>query len=268
MNEARSLVISLMALALALPAGAGELKSKESKEEKKARVRAGYACVADFIGHAPVDPRPLPPLPGAGSVTVRALLVAKAALPADPLTGETGDLEGLAAYGFGASAVMDIDESGRLSAPRHMADAGLALKPGELLSVYVFASKDGAPAVNILSAYPHSVARGKGGFAHQSSERLSLQLQPAAGAACTSIIPTLEQLMRPATDQEATSWEKSHPEIVAGVIVESLREGMTTAEVESIMGAPERRAEVGGKTIYFYPKLKVTFTAGKVTGIE
>ncbi len=44
--------------------------------------------------------------------------------------------------------------------------------------------------------------------------------------------------------------------------------GMTTAEVEGILGAPERRATLAGKTIYFYPKMKVTFQDGKVTNIE
>lgn len=90
----------------------------------------------------------------------------------------------------------------------------------------------------------------------------------SGGASCETLKATLGKLFRPATAEEVASWEKTHPEITNGTIVLSLREGMSPEEVEAILGTPEKKATIGGKTLYFYPKMKITFTAGKVTGIE
>jgi hypothetical protein len=43
---------------------------------------------------------------------------------------------------------------------------------------------------------------------------------------------------------------------------------MTFKEVESSLGSPERKATMTSKTIYFYPKMKVIFSNGKVADIE
>jgi len=43
---------------------------------------------------------------------------------------------------------------------------------------------------------------------------------------------------------------------------------MTVGEVEAILGSPERQATVTGKTVYFYPRMKVIFRDGRVAGIE
>jgi len=48
----------------------------------------------------------------------------------------------------------------------------------------------------------------------------------------------------------------------------TLSEGLTIAQVETIMGKPRQSAVVGTKTIYLYKDMKITFVNGKVTDIQ
>lgn len=48
----------------------------------------------------------------------------------------------------------------------------------------------------------------------------------------------------------------------------SISPGQTTTEVTAALGQPKRIVNLGGKTIYFYDGMKVTFKAGKVSDIE
>ena len=44
--------------------------------------------------------------------------------------------------------------------------------------------------------------------------------------------------------------------------------GQTEEQVRALLGAPKSTQETAGKKIYVYPSLKITFTDGKVTGVE
>lgn len=44
--------------------------------------------------------------------------------------------------------------------------------------------------------------------------------------------------------------------------------GLTVDQVTAILGKPKSTQETGGKTIYVYPDVKVTFSGGKVAAIE
>jgi len=44
--------------------------------------------------------------------------------------------------------------------------------------------------------------------------------------------------------------------------------GMTTNEVEGILGAPKNVANVGAKKIYVYKDIKVIFIDGKVSDVQ
>jgi hypothetical protein len=48
----------------------------------------------------------------------------------------------------------------------------------------------------------------------------------------------------------------------------SIQMGMTVDQVESALGAPDKKVSVGAKLIYIYKDLKVTFTNGKVTDAQ
>jgi len=44
--------------------------------------------------------------------------------------------------------------------------------------------------------------------------------------------------------------------------------GMTMGEVESALGKPDRKANLGTKQIYYYKDMKVTFKDGKVSDVQ
>jgi hypothetical protein len=48
----------------------------------------------------------------------------------------------------------------------------------------------------------------------------------------------------------------------------SIQMGMTVDQVESALGAPDKKVSVGAKLIYIYKDLKVTFTNGKVSDAQ
>jgi hypothetical protein len=48
----------------------------------------------------------------------------------------------------------------------------------------------------------------------------------------------------------------------------TLELGRTKDQIVSIMGQPEKIANLGAKQIYFYKDLKITLTDGKVTDIQ
>jgi hypothetical protein len=86
------------------------------------------------------------------------------------------------------------------------------------------------------------VQRKMGSFQHNSSEPIGLKLEVSPKVRCETLQATLAAMLRPATPDEVSSWEKHHPDIVNGTIVRSLKEGMTATEVEQILCTPERTA--------------------------
>lgn len=57
--------------------------------------------------------------------------------------------------------------------------------------------------------------------------------------------------------------EAAGPPLPPGISV-----GQTKAEVAAAFGQPERVSRLGGKDIYYYKDMKVTFTGGKVSSVE
>lgn len=56
-------------------------------------------------------------------------------------------------------------------------------------------------------------------------------------------------------------------DLARGQIVD-ISEGMSIAEVERLLGLPEKRATIGAKIIFKYPDVTVEFTNGKVTDVK
>jgi hypothetical protein len=72
---------------------------------------------------------------------------------------------------------------------------------------------------------------------------------------------------RPVMGEVLTASQSTTPAHGATATIE-VSAGMTPYEVESRLGRPDRMANVGPKTLYFYPKMKITFTEGKVSDID
>ena len=43
---------------------------------------------------------------------------------------------------------------------------------------------------------------------------------------------------------------------------------MTMGEVETALGKPDRKANLGAKQIYYYKDMKITFKDGKVSDVQ
>jgi NAD-dependent oxidoreductase involved in siderophore biosynthesis len=55
---------------------------------------------------------------------------------------------------------------------------------------------------------------------------------------------------------------------VAAASTKTIALGQTRAQVEEILGKPERIVDLGAKVMYVYKDMKVTFVDGKVTDVQ
>ena len=130
-----------------------------------------------------------------------------------------------------------------------------------------------AAKIELESVMKHSITRGVGAFEHQSAEplisRLSIplihDLSGPAGSFCDKFKLAWNRLFDPATGEEIAAAIRANP---TGVFVDELKSGMSTREVEAILGAPERKASIAFKVIYFYPRMKLTFIDNKLQNVE
>lgn len=121
----------------------------------------------------------------------------------------------------------------------------------------------------VASALKHSITRGQGAFQHQSPENLNLLLAFELGTRATFDCSAVAKAWGNSfEDVPEDSFQKAIAGSPSGVLVDEVAAGMSPAEVEGILGPPDRRATLAGKTVYFYPRMKVTFVAGKVTDVE
>lgn len=119
--------------------------------------------------------------------------------------------------------------------------------------------------LRLLTVLRHNVTRGVGAFQHESPERLEVSIF-IEGDDCAAMNGVWRKAFKEIPDLDA--WKKTHGYSSSDVLVDEISEGMSREEVEAILGAPEHKGTAAGKTTYFYPKMKVVFTNGKVTGIE
>ena len=234
-----------------------------------------YICVAAFAEHGVTDTERTPTLGADVEARPRMLFVTKIEVPADPLGGATGKWLKLAKMGMGASAFAEITPSGEFVLKPNIdkvMSGSVPFASGELVAIDIWPTskgdKKGLPVIKVNSKYKHSIIRGKGNFQHQSHETTALQIQLTSGEiTCETLTGVLRKMFRPATPDEVASWEADHG-IVDGVIVPTIEEGMSPDQVQGILGTPKRTANVGGKLIYFYEDMKITFRDGKLSDID
>lgn len=177
-------------------------------------------------------------------------------LTGEPSLGESGG-EG------NESAMILVDGDGTMS-PR--TTGSTAIRRGEIVST----ARKGAHSLEASTALKHNVTRGKGTFEHQSSETLNVELAfsdlgNAATFDCSTVRRAWDQLFDAVDDATVEKLLADYP---TGVLVEEVKVGMTTAQVEGLMGSPERKADLGSKVVYFYPRMKLTFVGGKLADVE
>ena|SRR2546422_4327450 len=117
----------------------------------------------------------------------------------------------------------------------------------------------------------HSVTRGKGSFEHESHEGGKVQIQFAIPNKTNydTVAATIEKWLKPfETAEEATAFGKNFGNTASGVFVKEVKLGMSPSEVESVMGLPISKADLGEKVLYKYKDMTVEFHNGKVTDVR
>lgn len=119
--------------------------------------------------------------------------------------------------------------------------------------------------IALRSILKHNVTRGHGAFEHQSAEYLNSDLRVPLDMPCPQFKKYWLTYFVAVSADEKRRFLDQYP---SGVLVQELVEGMTPSEVEAILGAPERKAKIGDKLIYFYPRMKLTFVDDKLVDIQ
>ena len=134
--------------------------------------------------------------------------------------------------------------------------SGRQLKPGDKVYLYedrVNANKDGL-TLRILGVDTYD-AVDKG---HTTQERGDLLIEfyydkPLAQIDTAAVLNDLSKWLK--TEQEAS--ESS-----------TVKLGQTPQEVEAILGAPQKRIDLGAKKVFVYKDMKVVFVDGKVSDVQ
>ena len=115
----------------------------------------------------------------------------------------------------------------------------------------------------------HSVTRGIAANQHESREVGKVQIQfvipgktdyDAAAGIIDKWIKPFEKL----GDAQALNLGNT----ASGVFVKEVKLGMTPAQVESVMGVPTSKADLGEKVLYKYKDMTVEFHDGKVSDVR
>jgi hypothetical protein len=175
-------------------------------------------------------------------------------LPGNPERGQSGDSEQF-------SAEIAVDSGGQFTARGALS----SFRPGEIVRASLIGSGFGPARAMFTSIIKHSITRGSGAFRHQTGELLRATLTIAEGMTCDQFSKALSSKLEEVSEDQARAWALSFP---SGVMVDEVRQGMTFAEVEAMLGPPSRKAVLENRVVYFYPEMKITFVGGKVADIE
>jgi hypothetical protein len=130
--------------------------------------------------------------------------------------------------------------------------------------------KGGYLVLTVDSLSPHAVTRGTGAFAHQSLElgraTIGIHADPNGVdfTAADALVAEWFTLLDGANSAEAARLGNT----ASGVFVNQVKTGMSFAEVESALGVPQTRVDLGDKVLYKYKDMTVEFHEGKVTDVR
>lgn len=97
------------------------------------------------------------------------------------------------------------------------------------------------------------------GTTKQTRYKAALKFEFPEGYLATAAVPDVKEAIEAVVATEAD---------VAAAGTKTIALGQTRAEVEDILGKPERIVDLGVKVIYVYKDMKVTFVDGKVTDVQ
>ena len=137
---------------------------------------------------------------------------------------------------------------------------------GEVLKVSRTSFAGGYLHIEVKTVSPHSATRGIGAFAHQSVEMgiATISIASDKGDVDKADALAAQWLMPFDTTAEAASFGNTS----SGVFVKQVKAGMSFAEVESALGVPLTRVDLGEKVLYKYKDMTVEFHDGKVADVR
>jgi hypothetical protein len=146
----------------------------------------------------------------------------------------------------------------------------------KILDVHLFTVSRGSAVekggyLNILvqNVSPHSITRGIGAFEHPSMELGTAAIDIRAGNGKN--FNTGDELATQwftFMDSQDTMDAIKLGNTATGVFVSQVRSGMSFAEVESALGVPQTRVDLGEKVLYKYKDMTIEFHDGKVTDVR
>lgn len=147
-------------------------------------------------------------------------------------------------------------------------DCGPSPEPiakGEVLRVdRVWVRKDWLH-IAVIAMAPHSVTRGVGAFEHESRESPSGILKLSLKKGDDETRKVAEEWLRVFDSQdEAVKFGNT----ASGVFVKQVKQGMTFAQVEAVLGPPATRVDLDQKVLYKYKDMTVEFHDGKVADVR
>lgn len=113
----------------------------------------------------------------------------------------------------------------------------------------------------------HSITRGRGANEHESHERgrVGLQFVVPNKSDYDAVAAVLDKWLKPFDRQDEAA---KFGNTASGAFVKEVKLGMTPGEVESVMGLPVSKADLGEKVLYKYKDMTVEFHDGKVTDVR
>ena len=145
----------------------------------------------------------------------------------------------------------------------------MTFREGEILRITNIVSSSfgshGSISVMMISLLEHDVETDFNAFPLQSSRPLLSLLNVPIEMSCEAFEEAWGVLFKPADADSLRVWSARHP---SGVLVDELRKGTTSKEVRALLGALEKRGMISGKTIYWYPVMKISFRHGKLVDLQ
>jgi hypothetical protein len=145
------------------------------------------------------------------------------------------------------------------------------LQEGQALKVLKVRIGDDDLSLTVETVSLYSITRGRGAHEPESRETAKAEFHfvyptqydfPGVAATCDKWVQPFDTL------EAATNFGATIGNTARGAFVKEVKLGMTPAEVESIMGPPMAKADLGEKVLYKYMDMTVEFHDGKVTNVR
>ena len=171
--------------------------------------------------------------------------------------------EGMCSLGDSSGAINVLSAAGGIEVRDRFHCCTEPIHKGECLKIRSVRLGKDYLDLAVQSITPHSITRGIGAFAHPSMEQgrayivMDFDTSDALVAQRFTLLDGTDSVDGAQLGNTA-----------AGVFVNQVKAGMSFAEVESALGVPQTRIDLGEKVLYKYKDMTVEFHDGKVADVR